>query len=206
MPSNARPELLRTLLERLVDAINAADGASDTKPAFRQRLIKALTVVGTQRQLNQGRTLPVCDSLPRALANANQYGAELSALASAFAALGSSITWQRRVESEQHGAAFHNGHANTWILAPQGLEQRQDIVIGASLLAAHTEYPVHQHPPQELYLVMSPGQWFNTKDGWYTPGAGALVHHQPNIQHAMRATQEPLLAIWCLLVDDESRA
>ena len=51
---------------------------------------------------------------------------------------------------------------------------------------------------EEIYLVLSAGQWFNHAAGWYTPGAGGAVHHPPAIVHAMRAGPAPLLAVWCL--------
>ena len=72
------------------------------------------------------------------------------------------------------------------------------MVLGASLLAPGVVYPDHDHPPEEIYLVMSAGDWFNPGAGWYTPGAGGAVHHPPGIVHAMRSGTTPLLAVWCL--------
>ena len=40
-----------------------------------------------------------------------------------------------------------------------GLEPRADVLIGISLLAPTVAYPEHRHPPEEVYLVLSPGEW-----------------------------------------------
>ena len=45
---------------------------------------------------------------------------------------------------------------------------------------------------------MSEGDWFNGDAGWHKPGVGGLIYHRPEIVHAMRSGQEPLLAFWCL--------
>ena len=56
-------------------------------------------------------------------------------------------------------------------------------ILGASLLAPGVVYPDHDHPPEEIYLVLSAGVWFNHQRGWYTPGAGGTVHHAKGSTH-----------------------
>ena len=62
-------------------------------------------------------------------------------------------TWYQSTKSRS--LKFLNGHANTQILGPLGLENRDDVVIGISLLSPNIEYPVHKHAPEEIYLVLS---------------------------------------------------
>lgn len=52
--------------------------------------------------------------------------------------------------------------------------------------------------PEEVYLVLSPGLWWQEGRGWHEPGIGGTVHHAPNVRHAMRSGSSPLLANWCL--------
>jgi quercetin dioxygenase-like cupin family protein len=143
------------------------------------------------------QTQQACQFLGTALTNARNAGSPaLRGWANAFAALAPELHWTR---SQRPGSpAFQQGHANTEIVGPNGLEQRSDVVLGASLLAPGVVYPDHDHPPEEIYLVLSAGDWFTSQAGWYTPGAGGAVHHPPGIVHAMRAGQAPLLAVWCL--------
>ena len=121
-------------------------------------------------------------------------------LAEAFRALEPELRWRRRPGSEAHGRTFHDGHANSDIIGPTGLERRSDLLIGASLVAPNVRYIDHRHPPEEVYIVMSDGEWYREGDGWRTPRVGGIVYNPPNVVHAMRAGPEPLLAIWLLWV------
>ena len=91
-----------------------------------------------------------------------------------------------------------DGHANATIVDPEGLEIRRDAWISVSLMAPHMRYPDHRHPPEEIYVVLSDGQWRQASDPWHEPGIGGLVYNPPNVVHAMRSTERPLLALWFL--------
>ena len=125
---------------------------------------------------------------------------EVAPLAEAFAALEPDLRWGRRPGSEAHGATFHDGHANAVLVGPTGLEQRSDVLVGASLVAPGSRYIDHRHPPEEIYVVMSEGEWYREDRGWHVPGVGGIVHNPSDAVHAMRAGPEPLLALWLLPV------
>ena len=78
------------------------------------------------------------------------------------------------------------------------MEQRDDVLAGASLVAPGVRYPDHHHPPEEIYVVLTPGEWRQESRPWHEPGVGAVVHNPPGIVHAMRAGDTPLLALWFL--------
>ena len=67
-----------------------------------------------------------------------------------------------------------------------------------SLLAPHREYVDHHHPPPEVYLVLSPGEWRRRADPWFEPGVGGTVYNEPDVLHNMRSGNAPLFAFWCL--------
>ena len=142
---------------------------------------------------------PAYRHLPSALERARA-ASELSTLAQAFEALEPELRWSRRPGSEAHGAAFHDGHANADIVSPTGLERRSDVWFGASLVAPEVQYIEHRHPPEELYIVMSEGEWYREDRGWHTPGVGCVVYNPPDVVHAMRAGPSALLALWLLRV------
>jgi quercetin dioxygenase-like cupin family protein len=91
------------------------------------------------------------------------------------------------------------------IAGPGGLEERDDLWLGVSLLAPHVRYPDHTHPPEETYLVLSEGDFMQGADNWMTPGIGGSLYNPPGILHAMRSGDAPLLAIWALLPDQIAR-
>jgi hypothetical protein len=61
-----------------------------------------------------------------------------------------------------------------------------------------TRYLDHRHPPEEIYVVLSDGQWRQAGDPWHEPRIGGLVYNPPNFVHAMRSGERPLLALWFL--------
>ena len=138
--------------------------------------------------------LAVCDHIAPALA------AHPGPLASAFATIEGDLRWQRRLSADPGNAAFWNGHANAMILGPGGLEVRDDLWVGATIMAPGTLYDTHTHPPAEVYLPLSPGQWWNADMDWADPGLGGFIYNPPGIQHAMRAGKTPFLALWVLPV------
>jgi quercetin dioxygenase-like cupin family protein len=143
--------------------------------------------------------LPVCDHLPTALAQARAAPDAVGALAEAFAAITPCLCWKSRPGAEAHGEAFLHGHANATITGPdEGLEIRPDVRIGVSLMAPQTRYPDHHHPPEEIYIVLSDGDWWQANGVWHAPGIGGLVYNPPDILHAMRSGDAPLLALWFL--------
>lgn len=142
--------------------------------------------------------LPVCHHLAPALVHAASGTRETAAVADAFSSIMHRLTWQQRPASPTDATGFADNHANTLIAGPGGLEERADMRIGASLVAPQTRYPDHSHPPEEMYLVLSEGEWRNAETPWHSPGIGGVVHNAPGIVHAMRSAEQPLFAIWCL--------
>jgi len=192
-----RPQSLAGLIDVARDAIYARVKEGERASAVAHHIFSALeTAVGNE--IGEPETLPVCRYLEPALDNARAGPAPIAALAEAFQAIRPILRWQRRIDAESLGASFYDGHANTWLVGPNGLEPRSDVIVGASLLAPGIRYPDHDHPPEELYVVMSEGEWFEEHRGWYTPGVGGIVYHPSGVTHAMRSGAVPLLALWCL--------
>src|SRR3546814_14319672 len=83
------------------------------------------------------------------------------------------------------------GHANTLLVGPRGLEDRNDLSIGASLLAPQVRYPDHRHAPEEVYFVLSPGRFQHGASDWFEPGIGGTLSNEPNIeQHGTASFRE----------------
>lgn len=189
-------------LQRLIDVtqrtIAARVSSTDAAGAACQRIFAALEAPGPQQSPSRLETPPACAHLRNAIEGAAAAAAPARELAEAFAAIEPRLRWQRRPGAEQVPGNFADGHANATIVGEGGLEARDDVRIGVSLMAPDVQYPDHRHPPEELYAVLSLGHWRQEARPWHEPGIGGVVYNQPNVIHAMRSTQRPLLAIWCL--------
>jgi hypothetical protein len=139
--------------------------------------------------------LPVCDWIAPALAAVTP---ERAALAAAFAALEGQLRWARRASASIHEQTFWNGHANAVILGPGGLEARDDLWVGVTVMAPGVDYVDHYHAPEEVYLSLSPGEWWNSDMDWTDPGPTGAIYNPPGITHAMRSGAAPFLALWYL--------
>lgn len=144
--------------------------------------------------------VPACDALESALHLASTGPAPIPELAAALSDLSPRLGWKRRNSSSPDGTSFHDGHANALVAGPGGLEERDDAWVGISLLAPHVRYPDHRHHPEEVYVSLAGGAWWNANMDWTMPGPGGLIYNEPNILHAMKTDAQPLLAIWCLWV------
>ncbi|MFY0611279.1 MAG: transcriptional regulator [Hyphomicrobiaceae bacterium] len=189
-------------IQRLIDATAAAFASRMTPgspiAALHQNIFGALADdVGTPRA-DGPETQPVCRYLAPALVTAATGSTETAAVADAVSHLGPRLQWRPRAPTANAQEGFVENHANTLFVGSGGLEDRDDVRIGASLVAPNTRYPDHDHPPEEMYLILSPGAWRNADTDWTEPGIGGLFHNTPGIEHAMRAGDAPLLAIWCL--------
>lgn len=189
---DAARDTLYALVEARTPAGEAAERISGALAASTGRIVPCVV-----------EAPPACRYLRAAIDRARDV-ASVASLAGAFSALAPELAWRRRPGAEAHGEVFREGHANALIVGPGGLEQRNDVLVGASLVAPGVRYIDHHHPPEEIYIVMSEGEWYREGKGWYVPGIGGTVYHPPNVVHAMRAGPAPLLALWVLWVDPAS--
>lgn len=164
------------------------------------QIFAALKDAGKERT-TPGKRLAVCDHyLSQALEVKSEHGV-LQSLVARFRELEPRLEWKTRPVND--GSASDNfplGHANAMIVGPGGLEIRDDLWLGVSLMAPRVRYPDHDHSPEETYLVLSDGE-FMQEDHWFVPGIGGSFYNPPGIKHAMLSRDTPLLALWALLPD-----
>jgi len=162
------------------------------------QIFGSLEVAGVERQA-PGKRLPVCEHyLKDALAPEPDHAVLKSVLAR-FERLEPRLEWKTRpVYDNSASGNFLLGHANAMIAGPGGLEIRDDLWLGVTLMAPRVRYPDHDHSPEETYLVLSDGE-FMQEDNWFVPGVGGSFYNPPGIKHAMMSKETPLLALWALL-------
>jgi hypothetical protein len=174
--------------------------ALEARRSIRQFLAR-MEQPGTARA-GDGSRLPVCAYLDVALAIDTSYDPSLGRLVEAFKDIEPMLEWRRRTKYD-HSASdnFVDGHANAMIIGPGGLEERSDLWLGVTLMAPHVRYPDHDHAPEEVYLVLSEGEFKQGEGSWFSPGIGGSFYNIPGIKHAMRSVDTPLFALWALLSD-----
>lgn len=145
-------------------------------------------------------TLPATRYLPSAL-NTASLSPGLTALVDSLRALSPELSWVRRTAMAGAGPEFADGHANAVLVGEGGIAVHSRLTIGVTVMAPGVLYADHSHPPSEVYLVLSPGQWRQDNGAWHEPGIGGTVYNPPGIVHAMRSADAPLVAIWTLLAD-----
>jgi hypothetical protein len=193
-----RPSVLQDFLDKTSRAMLVAASIDHRARAAIEKTFTSLNRVGHQSTETAGARLPICVHFDSACRAARRHSMEIAAVTDALCALEPRLSWTRRIGAETCADHFLENHANARIIGEGGLELSDEVGIGVSLMAPHTIYPNHHHPPEEVYIALSPGEWRQGAGEWRAPGTGGLIHNRPNILHSMRSTEYPLLAIWCL--------
>ena len=197
---SSRDPAIQNLLSSAREVLAARSLAPEATSAI-NRIYGALVSPG---RAGSGRIqlLPVCgDCLPAALDAARRHSPAMARIADAFAAIEPTLFWSPRSASGPHASAnWPERHANAMIVGPEGLESRNDVQIGASLLAPQVRYPDHSHALEEVYLVLSPGRFQHGGSGWFEPGIGGTLYNEPDVRHAMASGEAPLFALWFLWI------
>ena len=187
---------VQEFLDAVLAGFSAARMDSETARCVHDTFVQLGDAVGATR--TGTRRFQACASLPEALHAAKASSTVLARIAAAFEVIEPLLGWSQRNGGPHASANLMNGHANAMVVGPGGLEERADVWVGVSLLAPHVRYPDHQHAPEEVYLVLSPGEFWQGEGAWFEPGYGGTFFNEPNIVHAMRSGPRPLLAVWCL--------
>lgn len=192
-----RPHALQTFLDSLRDELETVRAGKAARRCI-ERVFSALERPRPSERKETVR-LPACSYLKEALENVRSAGPPLADIATRFENLEPHLSWTRRAKADASASGnFADGHANAMIVGPNGLEPRDDVWVGVSLLAPHVRYPDHHHAPEEVYLVLSKGKFRQSDNDWFEPGIGGSFYNVPNIKHAMASGDAPLFAVWCL--------
>lgn len=192
-----------TNLELLIESCREAFGGAPVRPAARAAGLVFSRLAGREGEsvALAAQRLDVCHHhLDAALSAMAAQASPLPELAAAFSAVEGSLRWDRRRGADPEDRAFFDGHVNAMLIGPGGIEQREDVWVGATLMAPHVTYPEHSHPPEEAYLALTGGQWWNAGMDWTEPGPSGTFYNPPGIRHAMRSGASAFLALWFLPV------
>ncbi|MBT3787585.1 MAG: cupin domain-containing protein [Alphaproteobacteria bacterium] len=101
-------------------------------------------------------------------------------------------------KKHKHMNGYLNNSAFCEFVGPRGIYKTNEVAIGFFLMGPHIHYPNHNHPAAEVYFVLSGNaQWACGTEDWKLQPPGSSIYHSPNLNHAMRTTDDPLLALFC---------
>lgn len=157
------------------------------------RFLPNAAALGTERALGAG-PLPVLRRLPRVEDIA---APEARPLADLLRRKAEAFRWGQTYGPEDFGESFLAEYGWLEVFGTRGHFVHAEIAGGLLLLGPNMFYPEHRHTAEEIYLPLTGGaEWFMEGQGWRRRAAGEVVHHGPDVVHAMRTGAEPLLALY----------
>jgi quercetin dioxygenase-like cupin family protein len=124
----------------------------------------------------------------------------LAPIAEAFEAVEPLATWLQNpnYSVEAMGPGYLDRYGYVELIGPGRPVESTDLLVGLLLLGPDMHYPDHAHPAEEIYHVIAGNaEWWRGGEGWRPKPPGSVIHHTPMTRHAMRTTDEPLLALYC---------
>lgn len=124
----------------------------------------------------------------------------LAAIADAFARVGTNADWLQNpnYSAATLGPGYVDRYGYVELIGPGRPVESADLLVGLLLLGPGMHYPDHAHPAKEIYhVVAGHADWWRKDEGWRRKPPGSIIHHAPMMRHAMRTSDEPLLALYC---------
>jgi len=138
--------------------------------------------------------LPCLDHLPAAAALAGEGGRRLAAL---LASRGGQFNWRQTYSEADLGPQFMANYGWLEVFGTRGHFVSEAIAGGVLILGPKTVYPDHHHEAEEVYIPLTGGTDWRMGDlPFRRRAAGEVIHHGPNVSHAMRTGSQPLLAFY----------
>lgn len=190
---------LQTVVRETSKLLAAAAQRNANLAVFHDLLTDAMTDgVGART----ASILPVCRFWSVAL---GQAGANVSSLCTGLAALAPRFSWTQNPNYRRTPPSpdFLDNYGYTVLAGPAdgppALARHDRLAFGVLMLGPRSHYPLHRHPAAEVYIPLNTALWWRGEGPWREQVPGAVIYHAPNVPHATRAGQTPLLALylWC---------
>ncbi len=143
-------------------------------------------------------TLPVLGFLDQALTSARR--GSLAMISDGLAAIAPQCCWRQNANyvRDPAMAEFLLCYGYAELVGKAAFHSSDELLCGVMLLGPDTTYPQHRHPAEEVYHVLSGRSEWQRGDGpWRTVAPGSAIHHPPDLAHAARTGDAPLLALYC---------
>ena len=143
--------------------------------------------------------LPVCRYWLTALEHS---GPGIERLCTELAMLTPRLAWAQNPNYRRSppSPAFLDNYAYAVLAGPAegppALARHDALAFGVLLLGPQTHYPLHHHPAAEVYIPLNAAEWWRGDGPWRVEPPGSVIHHPPDLPHATRTGDAPLLALY----------
>jgi mannose-6-phosphate isomerase-like protein (cupin superfamily) len=180
---------MKQFLKKAVDYLAASSWSG------RDRCLAGLEAAGRIQQKHRG---PISGQIPVACSFLDEAFTSQNAipLATDLSRVASNLVWLEAPRGKI-GEPMDDRHAHCEIVGPDSDLFSAQLRLGAFLMAPDTNYPLHSHAADEIYLPISgDGEWRVQQHDYEEYRPGAIVQIGSWKPHALRSGKEPLLMLW----------
>ncbi len=198
------PSSLEAFLQAVVRLYQADAGAAPMLGDVARLLPRLTTGLPTgdhplgDHPLGAGTRIPVTRHIGTALAAAQ--ASPLAEIARCFAAIEPEADWVRNPNYAKNppDPTFLDEYGYVEVVGPGRRIDTDAARVGFLMLGPRTHYPIHEHPAEEVYHVVSgDALWLRADRPWAVEPPGTMIHHPPWMRHATHAQTQPMLALYC---------
>lgn len=184
---------LRVLLAALRTCFETGRSRTDAIGEEIRKVSAALDRIHAEPRAIQPTRPPLIRHLPAALALTGTHAAEAASVLDRVAEL---LPWRYGYQERSDAPGLESSMGWAELVGPEAPFPSGEVCFGLTLIGPGSYYLPHHHPAIELYRVLAGhAEW--TADGQTaTQRPGAYILHPANSVHAMRTSEEPLLAIY----------
>ncbi|MER9970578.1 dimethylsulfonioproprionate lyase family protein [Mesorhizobium sp. M0060] len=107
------------------------------------------------------------------------------------------LRWGQTYSEADFGATFMENYGWLEVFGTRGHFVNDEVAAGLLILGPDIVYPDHHHVAEEIYIPLTGAtEWRMGDGGFRVRAAGEVIHHAPDVSHAMRTGKEPLLALY----------
>lgn len=122
---------------------------------------------------------------------------DASYVAHEVARLSPRLEWRQSYGKDDFGAAFLDRYGYAELVGMRGPIRTGRIACGVLLLGPWTEYPLHSHVAEEIYILLAgTGLIRSGASNWTAWARGSVTYHASATPHAMRTAADPVLALY----------
>ncbi|MEY9718097.1 dimethylsulfonioproprionate lyase family protein [Sinorhizobium fredii] len=121
----------------------------------------------------------------------------VAAIASALAELHPNLRWYRSATGPFASVNFARDHAHALLVGPGGIEERDDVEVGLTVMGPFSRFPDHHRPHPSVFLAVSRAEVRVGDTDWTTCSPGEIFFVDEGSKIALRCTRDPLLLLWC---------
>ncbi|HTV72054.1 MAG TPA: dimethylsulfonioproprionate lyase family protein [Rhizobiaceae bacterium] len=182
---------MRAKIEELLGLFRGFLGGFPDEPVAGSRALAA--TAGERREL-EPNSLSCLRHLDRAVEIAPE---PARPLAMWLAANRDSLRWGQTYTGADFGRDFIDNYGWVELIGTRGHFASDELAAGFLILGPGILYPDHHHVAEEVYIPLTGGTDWRKGEGAFTRReACEVIHHPSNINHAMRTSAEPLLALY----------